>query len=103
MLELRVEWLEAPGVTSNVLAETWAQLAIVATDIDGQRHVLSRLIWYRPAACDKGVYLATGRVTRLCRRVVGPGRRPTIRVERRRQSRTCADDCFSVRCEHEGH
>ncbi|HEY3968989.1 MAG TPA: ImmA/IrrE family metallo-endopeptidase [Planctomycetaceae bacterium] len=44
MLELKVEWLDAPGVTSKVLAETWAQLTITATDIGGQTHVLSRLL-----------------------------------------------------------
>lgn len=44
MLEFHVEWLEAPGVASKVLAETWGQLTITATDIGGQGHILSRLI-----------------------------------------------------------
>lgn len=44
MLEFQVEWLEAPGVRSTVLAETWGQLTITATGIDGQTHLLSRLI-----------------------------------------------------------
>lgn len=44
MLELKVEWLDAPGVKSKALAETWGQLTITATDLDGQRLLLSRLI-----------------------------------------------------------
>jgi len=44
MLDFEIEWLEAPGVTSKVLAQTWARLVITAVDVDGKVLVLTRVL-----------------------------------------------------------
>lgn len=56
MLEFQVEWLEAPGVANRVLAETWARLTVTAADLEGERHVFTRLLSAASRSERQGVY-----------------------------------------------
>jgi len=44
MLDFQIEWLDAPGVKSEILAATWARLKIVARSVDLGERVVSRLL-----------------------------------------------------------
>ncbi|HUY92296.1 MAG TPA: hypothetical protein VMV10_26380 [Pirellulales bacterium] len=56
MLEFHVEWLEAPGVANRVLAETWARLTATAVDLEGDRHLLTRLLSTAARSEREGIY-----------------------------------------------
>ena len=62
MIELRVEWQDAPGVRDPVLARTWCRLTM---DVDGQ--VLSRAIDHRSQSLRDGIY---GSALPLCSWIV---------------------------------
>ena len=62
MIELRVEWQDAPGVRDPVLARTWCRLTM---DVDGQ--VVSRAIDHRSQSLRDGIY---GSALPLCSWIV---------------------------------
>jgi hypothetical protein len=56
MLEIRLEWLEAPGVKDAVLAKTWGRLEIHVSDSRMTLRCLTTCVHSKANSVQRGVY-----------------------------------------------